>query len=46
MGIAQIGWTPPPNLGSCGALLLVNRDILQNATKQRTNFILLASENI
>ena len=37
MGIAQIGWTPPPpsNLGSRGALLRVNRDIFQNATKQR-----------
>ena len=26
---------PPSNLGSRGALLRVNRDILQNATKQR-----------
>ena len=35
-GIAPICSTPPPPiLGSCGALLRVNRDILQNATKQR-----------
>ena len=33
-------------LGSCGALLHVNRGILKNATKQSKHFILMSFENI